>query len=73
MIILGHANTKLCTKYSGGLGNFDNAGIVQGSPLSAQLFIIYDDHAVAICPNDIRNGRLQPAPSFIRDDETETT
>ena len=61
MIILGHANTKLCARHKCKLGNFveNNAGISQGSPLSAQLFIIYADYAMQIYTNDIQNARVK--------------
>ena len=59
-------------KYDGELGNFvNNTGIFQGSPLSAQLFIIYADYAMAIYSKDIHNAKIQINPSLIRGDKIE--
>ena len=45
IIIIRHSNTKLCAKHDGRIGHLPphNVGVAQGSPISDQIFIIYDD------------------------------
>ena len=60
MKILGRANAKLCARHTGQLGAFveNNIGISQWVPLSAQRFIIYDDHSMQIYTSDTKNTQI---------------
>ena len=44
----GHSDNKLWAKYNNKLSKLvhNNTGVFQGSPLSAQLFIIYADYVM---------------------------
>ena len=48
MLIGGHANTQLCSRHKGKFGPYirNNLGVSQCIPISAQLFIIYDDRVM---------------------------
>ena len=46
-------------------------GNLQGRPLSAQLFIIYDDSAMEIYTSDVNNAGISKMPNIIRDGKTE--
>ena len=57
MIKIGHNNNQLCSKINGEYSQLikNNIGIFQGSPLSAYLFIIYDDRVMKRYNKSIKN------------------
>ena len=73
IIILWRADANFCARQCGKLGDFvnNNAGAFQGSPLSAQLCIIYADCAMVIYANDIYNAYVSTARNIIRGDGDE--
>ena len=73
IITLGHTGAKLCARRKCKLGNFvkNNTGIFQGSPLSAQLFIIYDEYAMAIYTSDVNNADVSKTHNTVRGNKTE--
>ena len=56
-IIAGHNNNKLCVKHKTKLSKLihNNVGVFQGSPISAQLFIIYADSVMNDYKKEINN------------------
>ena len=48
MLIRGHNNKQLRSNHNGKLGDYirSNVGVSQGSPIGAQLFIIYSDNVM---------------------------
>ena len=47
-IIKGHTENKLCSKHKNKTSKYinNNVGVFQGSPISAQLFVIYADKVI---------------------------
>ena len=75
IIIIGHNNTKLCARHTGNIGKLvDNkTRVLQGSPLSAQLLIIYADYDMGAYTTDINNAGVSKISNIIRGSETEHT
>ena len=54
-------------------GSNNNIGVFQGSPISAQLFIIYDDYIMENYSNDIRKENIINNRIIIKNDSNNET
>ena len=73
-IIQGHTDTLLCSRHKGIHGPYieNNIGVLQGSPFSPQMFIIYS-HAFMEDPDgDINKTKITQNNITIRGQEAET-
>ena len=73
MSIQRHTNTELCSKDNGILGDYIHINVVvfQGSPLSAQLFIIYSDNVMNEYNNSLKTTNIPHQSCLIRDENAE--
>ena len=74
MLVDGRNNKQLRSRYKGIMGPYihNNIGVSQGSPIIAQLYIIYDGYVMRISQDKSKYKKLKCDESDIRSNKAES-